>query len=169
TEPWRTLFLELTLLYAHADLFFDKRAVVDHYVFTFPLAFRKDDRESFHNKVKDALKQIRYYCYGPGSIANISYDDKVDESTAIAESVSAVGNKATMELFIDVGGGTCDIAVSHDRRFLVLDSIRVAGKTFFQFAQKNFSDQLLGSAEFRKHLGKLLKGANDSELKLVNP
>jgi hypothetical protein len=169
TEPWRTLFLELTLLYAHADLFFDKRAMVDHYVFTFPLAFRKDDRESFHNKVKDALKQIRYYCYGPGSVANISYDDKVDESTAIAESVGAVGNKATMELFIDVGGGTCDIAVSHDRRFLVLDSIRVAGKTFFQFAKKNFDKDLQGSLEFRKHLGKLIQGATDGELKLINP
>jgi hypothetical protein len=74
-----------------------------------------------------------------------------------------------MEVFIDVGGGTCDIAVSHDRKFLVLDSIRVAGKTFFQFARKNFSDHLKGSLQFRKHLGKLLKGANDSELKLVNP
>ena len=169
TEPWRTLFLELTLLYAHADLFFDKRAMVDHYVFTFPLAFRKDDRESFHNKVKDAIKQVRYYCYGPGAVASMSYDDKVDESTAIAESVGAVGNRATMELFIDVGGGTCDIAVSHDRRFLVLDSIRVAGKTFFQFARKNFAEDLEGSVQFRKHLGKLIQGANDGELRLINP
>jgi hypothetical protein len=169
TEPWRTLFLELTLLYAHADLFFSKRAVVDHYVFTFPLAFRKDDRDSYHNKVKNALKQMRYYCYGASLMANVNYDDKVDESTAIAESVGSVGTKATMEVFIDVGGGTSDIAVSHDRRFLVLDSIRVAGKTFFQFAKKNFANDLLGSVEFRKHLGKLLLGTNDSELKLINP
>lgn len=169
TEPWRTLFLELTLLYAHADLFFDKRAIADHYVFTFPLAFRKDDRDNFHTKVKNALKQIRYYCYGASLMANVNYDDRVDESTAIAESIGSVGTKATMEVFIDVGGGTCDIAISHDRRFLVLDSIRVAGKTFFQFAKKNFSDQLQGSVEFRKHLGKLLQGVNDSELKLVNP
>jgi hypothetical protein len=168
TEPWRTLFLELTLLYAHADLFFAKRALVDHYVFTFPLAFRKEDRESYHTKVKNALKQIRFYCYGPNLIT-VSYDDKVDESTAIAESVGAVGNKATMELFIDVGGGTCDIAVSHDRKFLVLDSIRVAGKTFFQFARKNFSDDLEGAVQFRKHLGKLLQGASDGELRMINP
>jgi hypothetical protein len=169
TEPWRTLFLELTLLYAHADLFFDKRALVDQYVFTFPLAFRKDDRDSFHTKVKNALKQMRYYCYGASLMGNVNYDDKVDESTAIAESVGAVGNKATMEVFIDVGGGTCDIAISHDRRFLVLDSILLAGKTFFQFAKKNFSDDLRGSTDFRKHLGKLLQGTNDSELKLTNP
>jgi hypothetical protein len=169
TEPWRTLFLELTLLYAHADLFFDKRALVDHYVFTFPLAFRKDDRESYHTKVKNALKQMRYYCYGASLMANVNYDENVDESTAIAESIGSVGTKATMEVFIDVGGGTCDIAVSHDRRFLVLDSIRVAGKTFFQFAKKNFSDDLQGAVQFRKHLGKLLQGANDSELKLINP
>jgi hypothetical protein len=170
TEPWRTLFLELTLLYAHADLFFDKRAVVDHYVFTFPLAFRKDDRENFHTKVKNALKQMRYYCYGASLMSSVNYDDRVDESTAIAESIGyGGGQKATMEVFIDVGGGTCDIAVSHDRRFLVLDSLRVAGKTFFQFAKKNFNDELQGSVQFRKHLGKLLQGANDSELKLVNP
>jgi hypothetical protein len=169
TEPWRTLFLELTLLYAHADLFFDKRAIVDDYVFTFPLAFRKDDRDNFHTKVKNALKQMRYYCYGASLMASVNYDDRVDESTAIAESIGSVGTKATMEVFIDVGGGTCDIAISHDRRFLVLDSIRVAGKTFFQFAKKNFSDQLQGSVEFRKHLAKLLQGVNDTELKLVNP
>ncbi len=142
---------------------------MDHYVFTFPLAFRKDDRESYHTKVKNALKQVRFYCYGPTAMANDAYDDQIDESTAIAESVGAVGNKATMELFIDVGGGTCDIAVSHDRRFLVLDSIRVAGKTFFQFARKNFSDELKGSTQFRKHLGRLLQGASDGELKLINP
>lgn len=169
TEPWRTLFLELTLLYAHADLFFAKRAMVNHYIFTFPLAFRKEDEDGYHNKVKDALKQIRNYCYGPGLANEFGYDDKVDESTAIAESVNAVGNKATMEVFIDVGGGTCDIAVSHDRKFLVLDSIRVAGKTFFQFAKKNFSHDLEGSLQFRKHLGKLIQGANDGELKLINP
>ena len=168
TEPWRTLFLELTLLYAHADLFFDKRALVDRYVFTFPLAFRKDDRESYHTKVKTALKQIRYYCYGASLMANVNYDDQVDESTAIAESVGAVGIKATMEVFIDVGGGTCDIAVSHDRRFLVLDSIRVAGNTFFQFAKKSFSNDLQGAVEFKKHLGKLLQGTNDGELKITN-
>jgi hypothetical protein len=160
----------LTLLYAHADLFFDKQAMVDHYVFTFPLAFRKDDRDSFHTKVKNALKQLRYYCYGQSLMANVNYDDRVDESTAIAESIGfGGGQKATMEVFIDVGGGTCDIAVSHDRKFLVLDSIRVAGRTFFQFAKKNFTDELQGSGQFRKHLGRLLQGANDSELKLINP
>ena len=168
TEPWRTLFLELTLLYAHADLFFNKRALVDHYVFTFPLAFRKDDRESYHTKVKTALKQVRYYCYGASLMANVNYDDQVDESTAIAESVGAVGTKATMELFIDVGGGTCDVAVSHDRKFLVLDSIRVAGNTFFQFARKSFSSDLEGAVQFKKHLGKLLQGTNDGELKITN-
>jgi len=168
TEPWRTLFLELTLLYAHADLFFTKRALVDHYVFTFPLAFRKDDRENYHTKVKTALKQVRYYCYGASLMANVSYDDQVDESTAIAESVGAVGVKATMEVFIDVGGGTCDIAVSHDRKFLVLDSIRVAGNTFFQFARKSFSADLQGAVQFKKHLGKLLQGNNDGELKITN-
>jgi hypothetical protein len=170
TEPWRTLFLELTLLYAHAEMFFTKRIFADRYVFTFPLAFRKDDRDSFHNKVKSVLKQVRNYCYGTRLKQDVDYEDGVDESTAIAESIGAVGTKATMEVFVDVGGGTADIAVSHDRKFLVLDSIRVAGKTFFQFAKKNFANDLLGSSDFKKHLRRLLQGANDdAELKLLNP
>jgi hypothetical protein len=116
------------------------------------------------------LKQVRNYCYGTALKQEVDYEEGVDESTAIAESVGAVGTKATMEVFIDVGGGTADIAVSHDRRFLVLDSIRVAGKTFFQFAKKNFANDLLGSGDFKKHLRRLLQGANDdAELKLVNP
>jgi hypothetical protein len=170
TEPWRTLFLELTLLYAHAEMFFTKRMFADRYVFTFPLAFRKDDRESYHNKVKSALKQLRNYCYGTPLKQEVDYEEGVDESTAIAESIGAVGTKATLEVFVDVGGGTADIAVSHDRKFLVLDSIRVAGKTFFQFAKKNFANDLVGSSDFKKHLRRLLQGANDdAELKLLNP
>ncbi|HEX5702263.1 MAG TPA: hypothetical protein VFX97_03490 [Pyrinomonadaceae bacterium] len=170
TEPWRTLFLQLTLLYAHAEMFFSKRMLIDRYVFTFPLAFRKDDRDSYHNKVRQALKRVRNICYGTGLGKDVNYEEGVDESTAIAESIGSVGNKATMEVFVDVGGGTADIAVSHDRRFLVLDSIRVAGKTFFQFAKKNFGNDLLGASEFKKHLRRLLQGANDdAELKLLNP
>lgn len=170
TEPWRTLFLQLSLLYAHAEMFFNKRTLIDHYVFTFPLAFRKDDRDSYHTKVKNALKQIRHLCYGKSLVEDVDYDERVDESTAIAESVGSVGTKATMEVFIDVGGGTTDIAVSHDRKFLVLDSIRVAGKTFFHFAKKNFANDLFGSSDFKKHLRRLLQGAkDDAELKLLNP
>jgi hypothetical protein len=174
TEPWRTLFLEQTLLYAHAEIFFSKRAVIDQYVFTFPLAFREDDRNTYHNKVKSALKKVRHFCYGKSPKPEVDQVDEivtyVDESTAIAESIGSVGTKATMEVFVDVGGGTADIAVSHDRQFLVLDSIRVAGKMFFQFAKKNFTTDLVGASDFKKHLRRLLQGANDdAELKLLNP
>jgi hypothetical protein len=156
--PWRELFLELTLLYAHAELFFSRRSLVTGYVFTFPLAFKKPDRESYHSKAKLALTKIRQYCYG-GKATSFTYEDKVDESTAIAESIGLVGTKSTIQVFIDVGGGTADVAIAHDGGYLVLDSVMVAGNAFFQFAKRNVDAQVVGASEFRKHLGTLLTGA----------
>jgi len=155
TGPWRELFLELTLLHAHAELFFNRRAFISGYVFTFPLAFKKPDRESYHSRAKVALAKIRQYCYGPSAKA-FAYEDKVDESTAIAESVGSIGTKSTIQVFIDVGGGTADVAIAHDGRYLVLDSILVAGGAFFQFAKKNSDRQMVGASEFRQHLATLL-------------
>jgi hypothetical protein len=61
-----------------------------------------------------------------------------------------------MEVFIDVGGGTADIAIRHSSEFLVLDSIRVAGNTFFNFTKKSLEQDLEGTSEFKKQLLRLL-------------
>ncbi len=171
TKPWRTLFLELTLLYAHAELFFNKGVKLDKYVFTFPLAFSQAERESYHEKVQDALRKVRQYCYGTNPATDrFTYIASVDESTAIAESIGATSATATMDVFIDIGGGTADIAVRYNRRFLVLDSLRVAGNTFFRFAEKNFKHDLHGASEFKKHLRWLLQGKDDgAEYRIINP
>jgi hypothetical protein len=170
TKPWRTLFLELTMLYAHAELFFNKGVKLDKYVFTFPLAFSKEERKSYHTKAQSALRKVRQYCYGTNpSTDHFEYVDTVDESTAIAESVGASATTVTMDVFVDIGGGTADVAVRYNKKFLVLDSIKVAGNTFFKVAEKNFKTDLHGASDFKKHLRRLLQGKDDgAEFKIIN-
>jgi hypothetical protein len=174
--PWRSLFLSLSLLYAHAEVFFtgNEGSEISKYVFTFPLAFSETDRKGFHSVAQEVLRKIRQFCYGeepdPQS-DNFKYVDTVDESTAIARSARVGAATTTMEVFADVGGGTADIAIRHGSDFLVLDSVRVAGNTFFRFAKKNFEQDLEGASEFKKHLARvLIKNPDNSnkELELRN-
>lgn len=161
-RPWRALFLELVLLYTHAEVFFNKRAKINNYTFTYPLAFSEKYGDAYHDEVKLALRRIRHYCYGTNLEAeNFTYG-KVDESRAVSYYVRQRGIRGTLEVFVDVGGGSADIAIRHEEQYLVLDSIRVAGKAFFNFAQKNLpSEAPIGSKTFRKHLGRLLQGDSD--------
>ncbi|HZH30736.1 MAG TPA: hypothetical protein VEY11_08225 [Pyrinomonadaceae bacterium] len=164
--PWRALFLELTMLYAHAELFFSRAAVINRYTFTFPLAFTKTFRDRFHAQAQQTLRRVRQICYGSDpQVDQFEYVATVDESTAIADSIREGSSPTTMEVFVDVGGGTADIAIRHNNRFLVLDSLEVAGKTFFRVAERNFKQNLAGSSQFKKHLGRLLQG-NEQELNI---
>jgi hypothetical protein len=164
--PWRSLFLELTLLYAHAEMFFNKNAIVNKYIFTYPLALPNREVDRFHDRAQMAIDKIRRYCYRiDPQLANPEYIDSIDESTAIAGFIRTSSNPGSMEVFVDVGGGTADIAIRHDKRFLVLDSIRVAGNTFFRIAEKNFTQKLKGASQFKKNLKMLLEG-RDNEMDL---
>jgi hypothetical protein len=158
--PWRSLFLELILLYAHAEVFFERKAQFNEYVFTYPLAFSADYGSTYHKKAQDAIRKIRHYCYGEDRLADVnSMYKKVDESTAIARSANSEGARGSLEVFIDIGGGTADMAIRHQNEFQVLDSVRVAGNTFFQFAWENFRDSKLpGAVDFRKNMGRMLYG-----------
>lgn len=150
-SPWRSLFLSLSLLYAHAELFAREGAIPKKYVFTFPLAFSDPQREGFHAEAKRIVQVIRGLCCGDKA-GEFEYVGRVDESRAIAKSAQAASNPGVVELFVDVGGGTADIAVRHDNDFLVLDSIKLAGKAFFRFTEQNFRDQVVASDALRRHL-----------------
>ena len=167
--PWRALFLHLALLYAHAEIFFNgaQGAEISRYVFTYPLAFTEFDQAGFHTEAKKAIKRIRQLCYGTDPASDrIDYIGNIDESTAIARAIRATATTNRMEVFIDVGGGTADIAIRSGADFLVLDSIKVAGNTFFRFAKKNFQEEMVGAPEFKKHLARLLRGLQDTELSI---
>jgi hypothetical protein len=167
--PWRPLFLGVLLLYAHAELFFKgaQGAEIDRYVFTYPLAFSDHDREGFHTEARKIIGRVRQMCYGADpDPEKVSYVGNVDESTAIARATHSSAMSATMEVFIDVGGGTADIAIRNGENFLVLDSIKVAGNTFFRFAKKNLDGGVAGAAEFKRHVVMLFGGGPQDELKI---
>lgn len=171
SEPWRTLFLQLLMLYAHAEIFFNNNAILSGYAFTFPLAFDLDNQSEFHRQAQDVLRQIRHYCYGTKLIDAVpAYVSHVDESTAIALAHRIGDDPNTIDVFIDIGGGSTDYAVRHNTRLLVLDSVKVAGRTFFEFGEKNLDPALSvnGAAQFRRHLGKLLQGRDNAEFSTVN-
>jgi hypothetical protein len=156
--PWRSLFLGLTLLYAHAEVFFKHKGVkISKYTFTYPLAFSGDDQKSYHEKAREVIRKIRQFCYGSEPSSDDFEYNGIDESTAISGFIREKPSPATIEVFIDVGGGTADLAIRGHRGFLVLDSIRVAGNTFFGFAERNFANKLTGASQFKKHLATLLQ------------
>jgi hypothetical protein len=179
-RTWRSLFIGLSLLYAHAELFFKENAptlngpgIVNDYVFTFPLAFPEAAEKNFHEDVTKIVKKVRSLCYvNPSDSINVR---KMDESTAMACSVDPQSNKNTLEVFIDTGGGTTDIALRHAGNYLALDSFRISGKSFFQIAGKNFESpysQRTDAARFRQHLNTMLRGdtgSNELSLAVAKP
>ncbi|MBI4748553.1 MAG: hypothetical protein HY774_08680 [Acidobacteria bacterium] len=161
--PFREIFLQLTLLYAHAEVFFSYKEPISEYVFTFPLAFTETQAKNFHKEARQAITKVRSYCYGSTLAGTFDYGDKLDESTAIANSQQAIANPGIIDVFIDVGGGTADLAVRYDQSFLVLDSIKVAGEAFFRFTEKNFEPPAVrGSEIFRRVLAGFLRGVDHS-------
>lgn len=169
--PWRSLFLGLSLLYAHAELFFDgsQGATINKYIFTFPLAFSEVDRQAFHVETRKVIQKIRQYCYGVDPLSDrYAYVDEIDESMAVASSAWIEPVSTTMEVFVDIGGGTSDIAIRHNDSYLVLDSVKVAGNTFFRFAKKNFDTDipLKGAPEFKQDLSRVLFGQPEKEFEL---
>lgn len=159
TSAYRALFLRLLLLYAHAELFFNRRARVTDYTFTFPLAMQKTDRDLFHGQNRRSVGVIQRLCHGVRDFdAAAHYRADVDESAAAAAGANLPPSADRLDLFIDVGGGTADIAVRRGTDILVLDSLRLAGRQFFRTAEQNLSPRLkLRRANvFRRHLGLLL-------------
>lgn len=160
-SPYRSLFLWLSLIYAHAEVRFRQKAEAEDYVFTVPLALPEKHRLDFDTEAKRIVESTRRLCYGERGAGDVeSRYYAVDESSAIAKSALAPGNPDSLEVFIDLGGGTADIAIRHDTECVVLDSIPVAGAAFFKFANKNFSPPTwydpLGADDFAKSLSLLL-------------
>ena len=175
-SPDRNLFLGLTMLYAHAELLFNHGATLDNYVLTYPLAFSLKERENFHSEASQLTQRIRQLCYGDQS-SNANYFYNVDESRAIALGIQSPGGSAFMEVFVDIGGGTTDLAIRHNNNILALDSFKVAGGAFFKFAAESLDTRKNRSngEKFINHLGNLLfadklnnGGGNTDFLKTIN-
>lgn len=159
TSAYRALFLRLLLLFAHAELFFNRRAQVTDYTFTFPLAMSRTDRDVFHKQNRENIQAIQWLCHGICQFDTANhYCADVDESAAAAAGANLPPSPDRLDVFIDVGGGTTDIAVRRGTEILVLDSLRLAGRQFFRTAEQNLSPRvkLRKAGVFRRHLGLLL-------------
>lgn len=159
----RAIFLGRSLLYACAELFFKQYAKVRAVVCTYPLAFSPVQEKTFQEDSTTIANRIRKFCY----TQPITQDKVliVSESRAVASYREQEPNVQTLELFIDTGGGTTDLALRHHTEYLVLDSFKVAGSMFFNFAEKNLekANRLRGAEKFRQHLGRLLQGKKPGE------
>lgn len=158
-EPFRALFLQLSLMYAYAELFFTRRALVSRHVITYPLAFSKKLGEGYIKEVELSIEKIRYWCLGRYDGGRL---DKIDESTAIARSRQQSSEETLLDVFVDIGGGSTDFAVRNHGKYLVLDSIKVAGRAFFHFMDKNFEESVAGGKSFKEKLYRLLRSATPS-------
>lgn len=161
----RVLFLGRSLLYACAELFFKKGrgAMVETLWFTFPLFFSDPQAKGFKDTCTAIADRIREFCY---TTPKKGGTDIVSESRAVASyNKDQKPNIQSLELFIDTGGGTTDLALRHDKDYLVLDSIKVAGAEFFRFAEKNLEkgNKLRGAAKFSQHLARLLQFKENGE------
>jgi hypothetical protein len=158
-EPliFRDLFLSLTLLYAHAELLFAHGYGVGKCVFTFPLAFSSSRRSNFERQTTAVYQRMHQLCYGGPPLAAPEF---LSESAAVAASQ---GTQNSFDLFIDIGGGSTDVALTHrtaDGAFTALDSVEVAGKEFFEFMWDHFNGGQESNKQLRKDLGALLFGKN---------
>lgn len=165
-EPviFRDLFLSLTLLYAHAELLFTHGYGIDRCVFTYPLAFDNTRKENFQDQTIAVYQRIYQMCYGTPPQRTPEF---LSESAAVAASQ---GEQNSFDLFIDIGGGSTDVALTHrtpDGMFTALDSVEVAGKEFFEFIWDHFDGAQESNKQLRRDLNLLLFGKNQ-ELGITN-
>jgi hypothetical protein len=162
SKAWRAFFLSLSLLYAHAELLFTHNAKVTECVWTYPLAFSGSKATTFKSEADVVLTNIQKLCYEDASPSPVAGMINESEAIALYENTEGQGTNY-VDVFIDIGGGSTDVAVYANQRFLVQDSVEVAGRAFFSFAEESvnpthakFTTQ--GAKNFRENLNRLLRG-----------
>jgi len=161
---WRSLFFELLLLYAHAETFFNSSVRIGDYAFTYPLAFDSRQRERYAATVKSGIQRIRHYCFGEDPNQNVA-PKYVDESTAIANTIpGGEGFEGLLQVFVDIGGGTADIAIRHKNVFHLLDSLKIAGNNLFKILEKALLNKLSGFERLEKKLDILMSSPRGQKI-----
>lgn len=156
-EAWGHLFLGLTLLYSHAELCLKNGATVESHTFTYPLAFGRTVLDTFRRKATDSVRKIEEFVYGNSPAA--STVRTTDESKAVATTAGAAMDEHTLQTFVDVGGGTTDVAILYRGSPIVLDSVKVAGAAFFSAADEVLDNaKRPGATTFYDQLALLLRG-----------
>ncbi|MCD9186024.1 MAG: hypothetical protein LUM44_06305 [Pyrinomonadaceae bacterium] len=166
SEILRSLFLDLLLFYAHAEAFFNNNVRIGEYAFTYPLAFNNRQFESYKASIESEIRRIRHYCFGGDMAQNITLA-LVDESTAIANTIpGGNGYEGLLQVFVDIGGGTADIAIRHRNVFHLLDSLKIAGNNLFKILEKALLRKLSGFERLEKKLNILMSTPRSSEINI---
>jgi hypothetical protein len=129
-------YIEFILLYALAQLANERRSIgkTISTKFSYPLAFEKPQRERFVEVIKAVTESVGKMTGLNLNLVLEKDDSLVDEARAAASSISPAGKKAF--LYVDVGGGSSDIALEITRigekkqqysEYAYIASIRYAG------------------------------------------
>lgn len=156
-EAWGHMFLGVALLYAHAELCLKHGARITSHTFTYPLSFEQLELDTFTTRATESVTRVEEFVYGnkwKGSSVNTR-----DESQAIATTPGTSKDEHTLQTFIDIGGGTTDVAILYGRTPIVLDSVKVAGAAFFSAADEVLrNEKRPGANTFYEQLSLLLLG-----------
>lgn len=156
-QAWGHLFLSLALLYAHAEMCLRNGATIRSHTFTYPLSFDHGELKTFKTKAKESVKKLEAFVYG--SRSTNSTVRTMDESKAMATTPGSNKTEHTLQTFVDVGGGTTDIAILYKGSPVVLDSIKVAGGAFFSAADEVLDNaKRIGASTFYDQLSLMLLG-----------
>lgn len=132
----RKRYIEYVLLYALAQLANEQKSIGKTVAakFSYPLAFDKPQRERFVAVVREATESVGKMTGLKLNLILEKDDSLIDEARAAASSISPAGKKAF--LYVDVGGGSSDIALEIRRigekkreyaQYAYIASIRYAG------------------------------------------
>jgi hypothetical protein len=103
-------YLEFTLLVAMAELASDKNKALKaslHIKFSYPLAFSDEMRTDFQQVLRDTVESVTQQ-----TGVKVGYDQEmVDEARAAAKTADLPGNQDAACLYVDIGGGSTDIAL----------------------------------------------------------
>jgi len=143
----RRLFLTYVLMLTCAELTLGESSLdgaPQRYVFTYPLAMQKD-RSSFADACKKVVQRVEELAYGTARDNTEALVKLVSESHAAAQAkAEGNGGEAQRDVVLDLGGGTADICVMRGRKASTMDSVRLAGRRFFEVFGKTIEGQRQG-------------------------
>ena len=144
----RRLFLTYVLMLTCAELTLGEASLASppqRYVFTYPLAMQKD-RESFASACREVVERVEALAYGASRGGQTASRVKLVSESHAAAQAKAEGNggEAQRDVVLDLGGGTADICVMRGRKASTMDSVRLAGRRFFDVFGKTIEGKRQG-------------------------
>lgn len=128
-KGFREAYLTVLSMLVQAELFYKYHLKGERWAFTFPLALK--DHDGFKAAASSAVRASFALAFGPAAHFDESSVTTIPESRAIHRIIDSSTPAKFLDLFLDLGAGTTDLAIVAKDKAIVLDSILVAGNAFF--------------------------------------